>query len=327
MSSRLYRILIDDLKLGQTHRCVLRYALGQNFQREFEVIFASSINLNFPSSWQVKTEVALSLAAKLWIFENPIPQGKTLYLDGNNILQGNISELFEQEGLSFLQAARREPLSKLQFFLVNHAARDSQQLTQRLIRLAEQEYGKLANVDDLDISLLPSGWSPLFFSGETVVKVIDCQSIGDRPWYSCFAPSGTVWFAQVKAAITEGYLSVDNICQDVATGLVRPSLIVQIDKGIDNPFQLPKQLIELDDKFTYPELAVSAKQLKSIESNIFPPPKRILTRVIFSRYFIEIEVPERILQVRRAIQKILNYFFVERDTHGEQNVQESNKQN
>ena len=308
MDSRLHRILIDDLKLGQSHRCVLKYALESNCQRKFELIFASSLNLDFPPSWQVKKEVALSLAAKLWIFQNSVPQGKTLYLDGNHILQGNISELFEQESLTCLQAGRRESLGKLQFFLVNHGAVDSEQLGQKLIKLAEQEYGKLANFDDLDLSLLPPEWSPVLFSENPAAKVIDSQSIADRPWYSCFAPSGIVWFAQLQAAIAEKYLSVNSIRQDVAAGLVRPSLLVQIERGINNSFQLPKQLIGLDAQFTPPELAVSAEQLKLIESTIFPPPKRILTRVIFSRYFLEIEVPERIQQINRAIQKILNYF-------------------
>jgi hypothetical protein len=295
MSSIPYRIVIDDCRVGESHKSVLKYALEKYLTEESELIFASQSPIEVPKHWQVKSEVAFSLATKLWAIANPISSKKTLYLDGNQIIQGNCNELFQQNNQNCILASRHEPLNKLNFFLIDYNLAQKNQLTKRLLQLAQKGYTHLADFNDLDIGLYD----------RASASIIDCLALSDRPWYSVFAPYGSIWIAQLKEAIARGYLSIDTIEQDIERGLIRPSLLAQLKARIDNPFLLPKEIIALDNSFTPPELALSREQLQLIDSTIYPLPKRILTKVLFSRYFIETELPNRMLQVQRLWQKIL----------------------
>ncbi|PSB04138.1 hypothetical protein [Merismopedia glauca] len=290
MTSTLNRVLINDRYLPETQKCVLKYAIAQN-NHKLELIFTSDLDLDYPKHWQVKPEVAFSLAAKLWAIANPQKSEKTLYLDGNCLINGDLSLVFHQSSQSIFLSTQIASLAKLTFLMI-----DGDKLDRNLlIQLSCQDYSQIADFEDLNCHLLQP---------DLTAMVIDCISIGDRPWYSIFAPQGRVWMAQVKTAIEQEYLSLDCIERDINRGWLRPSLREQLKAGIEDSFVLTPEIAALDECFTPPELAVTPAQLQVITSTIFPLPKRIWSRVIFSGYFWEIEFPQRKLQVQRLLEKI-----------------------
>jgi hypothetical protein len=164
--------------------------------------------------------------------------------------------------------------------------------------LAAVEYGPLADFQGFPFTPLPPEWLPTSFGENPAAKVINCLPLGERPWYSAFAPSGGLWCAQLQETLAAGYLSLDAIRQDVAEGLVRPSLLAQVEQGSE-PWQLPPSAIESDWEFVPPELVVSPERVAIVSSTIFPLPKRKWQRVLFSSYFIEVELPQRWQQIQR----------------------------
>ncbi|MBZ8178487.1 hypothetical protein [Oscillatoria salina] len=296
-------VFVNDIGLGKTPKKLLNYHLISNCSGNLEICFASQLNLSIPHRWEVKPEVALPLAAKLWLITNQLAAEKTLYLDGNLFIYGNIEEIFQHESQTCLQATQEKVFAYLDFFVVNYTAKERQKLTKQLRQKSELNYSKLADFAKLKIEILPPEWSIFAYGENPEAKVIDCLALNSRPWYSCFAPFGKEWSMSLFSAIEKGYLDVEDIQQDVAAGLVRPSLLKQIELGIDNPFALPETAICLDLNFTPPELALSKEQIERLNSTTFKLPEKNWLRVYFSRYFIEQELPRLKKKMIPKIQK------------------------
>ncbi|MEC4984354.1 MAG: hypothetical protein SAJ37_04255 [Oscillatoria sp. PMC 1068.18] len=284
-------VFVNDIKLGKTAKKLLSYNLVSNCRTNVEICFASQVNLSIPRRWEVKPEVALPLVAKLWLITNQLAAEKTLYLDGNLFIRGNIEEIFQQQSQTCLQATEEKVFGYLDFFVVNYSAKEREKLAKKLNKKSESKYSKLADFINFKIDILPSEWSAFRYGEKPEAKVIDCLALNSRPWYSCFAPLGKEWSVKLFAAIENGYLDIQDIQDDISAGLVRPSLLKQIKLGIENPFALPETVIALDRDFIPPELAVSQAQIERLNSTTFNLPKKNLFRVYFSRYFFDEELP------------------------------------
>ena len=301
------QIFINDLGLGRTQKAVWRYALERHFPPEnLQLYYLSELNLDLPANWQVKPEVALSLAAKLWAFQEPASQGRLLYFDGNLLFQGNLRELLAIEPLGWLQAPQNLPIARWSFFWIDASATQRKAAARQLGQLAATNYGKLAEFSHFDSQPLPQQWYPVVFGENPAANLIDCRIMGERPWYRAFAPSGKLWARQLRSAMEKGYLSLDDIHEDVARGIVRPSLLWQMEQEIDNPFELPAVALTADRAFVLPEFVVSPEQQQMIETTIFPFPGRALHRLLLSpEYLFKFELPHQINRILGILRKIL----------------------
>lgn len=301
------KILVNDLGLGLTHKGIWYQALKQHFvTQNFELHYLSSLNLAIPPNWQVKPEVALPLAAKLWAFQQSEFLGQILYLEGNLFCQGNLAGLFDKISLGWLQAPQNLPIGKWSLFLLDCTAPQAAAAARQLEQLAESGYGNLAEFNNLDSQPLPQEWCPVRFGENPSASLIDCRAMGERPWYCAFAPSGRRWATQLRIALEQGCLSLNDLGEDVAGGLVRPSLLWQIERGIDNPFELPAAVVEADKTFILPEFAVSPEQRQMVDTTIFSFPGRELYRLLLSpKYLFQFELPHQIAKIKAICRKIL----------------------
>jgi hypothetical protein len=73
-----------------------------------------------------------------------------------------------------------------------------------------------------------------------------------QPWVSTVNPFGYLWIGCLRRALAAGFISRTEIEQDIANGFLRPSLLPQLDSGIDNPLELPNAIRRLDSDFEPP---------------------------------------------------------------------------
>ena len=88
--------------------------------------------------------------------------------------------------------------------------------------------------------------------------------LGQRPWVTSFAPRGPEWSRQLLGVFDEGLLTFEEIGRDIQEGLIRPSIIYQVKKRIEDPFRFPPAAFRMDDSFLPPELKVSDAQRKAL---------------------------------------------------------------
>ena len=73
-----------------------------------------------------------------------------------------------------------------------------------------------------------------------------------QPWVSHENALGYLWVRDLLEAVDSGFLTKDYVVEQVEKGYVRPSLLYQLEKQIDDPLLLPKQARMLDNHFVAP---------------------------------------------------------------------------
>jgi hypothetical protein len=76
---------------------------------------------------------------------------------------------------------------------------------------------------------------------------------GSEPWLSRSHPLGHLWMRDLLDGISLGFISAEMVAEEVRHGHVRPSLLYQIDQGLEEPLLLPRRARQLDRGFQAPQ--------------------------------------------------------------------------
>jgi hypothetical protein len=75
---------------------------------------------------------------------------------------------------------------------------------------------------------------------------------GSEPWLSRRHPHGHLWVRDLLHAIAHGYVRAELVAEQVVLGHVRPSLLYQVEHGIEESLLLPRRARRLDRSFHPP---------------------------------------------------------------------------
>lgn len=101
-------------------------------------------------------------------------------------------------------------------------------------------------------------WNALETYRPDKTALLHYTDMNTQPWVSHLNPLGYLWIATLRKAIQDGAVSRDFVEEEIAKGHVRPSLIYQIDYGIDDAILLPASVLGLDAKFVPPYLGIAS---------------------------------------------------------------------
>jgi hypothetical protein len=86
--------------------------------------------------------------------------------------------------------------------------------------------------------VISPGWKVLYYPAD-----------GSEPWIARDHPQGHLWVRDLLDAIAHNHLAAEVVAQQVALGHVRPSLLYQVEHGIEEPLLLPRRARQLDRAF------------------------------------------------------------------------------
>ena len=128
-------------------------------------------------------------------------------------------------------------------------------------------------------SLLPSEWNSLerYEPGKTCL--LHYTDMSRQPWISGDNPLESVWINCLMRAIKDGFISMEELIREVRLSHVRPSLILQLERGISLVRELGKDADLLDNCFTAPY-----KSLKNVGVSPWNSPlgftKAVLRKIV-----------------------------------------------
>jgi hypothetical protein len=95
-------------------------------------------------------------------------------------------------------------------------------------------------------------WNSLerFEDGETAL--LHYTDMGTQPWVSTSNPLNYLWMRDLFEAIDSGSIATEYVREHVEKGYVRPSILYQIERRIDDSLLLPKSARDLDRDFQAP---------------------------------------------------------------------------
>jgi hypothetical protein len=96
------------------------------------------------------------------------------------------------------------------------------------------------------------GWEPGPGAGLDRELVQYYPRDGSEPWISRSHPSGHLWVRDLLDAVAKGFVPTDLVAQEVRRGHVRPSLLYQVEHGLEEPLLLHPRARRLDRAFAPP---------------------------------------------------------------------------
>lgn len=182
-------------------------------------------------------------------------QGKALYLDSDMLVLRDLRELWQtpMNGMQMLSAQPpRETGRQAQFSVM---LMDCEKLPWRTMELVSKlddgqfTYGQLmhqmASVERWQPSL-PATWNSLEHHVEGETCLVHFTDMDRQPWLNPLHPHAALWSSYLLAAIREGHISHDTLLSEVRSGHVRPSLLDQVRLGIEDPRNLPFEVLRRD---------------------------------------------------------------------------------
>ena len=95
-------------------------------------------------------------------------------------------------------------------------------------------------------------WNSLERYEAQATRLLHYTDMNQQPWVATTNPLAHLWVACLRRSLADGFISRSELEREVATGHVRPSLIAQIDAGLDNPAELLQELRQCDAAFVAP---------------------------------------------------------------------------
>ena len=101
---------------------------------------------------------------------------------------------------------------------------------------------------------LAEGWNPGAYDEQGAdTLVLYYPADGLEPWHSRAHPLGHIWVRDLLDAIARKQVEPRFVAEQVALGYVRPSLLYQVEHGLEEPLLLPRKARRLDLDFQPPQ--------------------------------------------------------------------------
>lgn len=243
---------------------------------EFSIIESSSIPASVNAIYQFNREIPVPRSVKNrprtpFSFQRfLIPElcdynGRAIYMDADMLVFEDIAKLWNQ------------PLHDFDLLTVEEGS--GGRVAQFSVMLLDCEK-LLWNIDDIVNALdvgdieysslmyemrlaehigktIPATWNSLEnYSDETAL--LHYTDMNTQPWVSTSNPLGHLWVAALHRAIEKNFITRSDIEREVVLGHVRPSLLAQIDMGMDDPISIPNSIRRLDRGFVAPYQSLHA---------------------------------------------------------------------
>ena len=99
---------------------------------------------------------------------------------------------------------------------------------------------------------VPGIWNSLENYREGETALIHYTDMETQPWVSARNPLGYLWVRELMESVERGYILLDEIQENVRNKFIRPSLLYQVENGIEDPLLLPRKATQLDREFAQP---------------------------------------------------------------------------
>lgn len=192
-------------------------------------------------------------------------KGRAIYLDSDMLVFTDIRELWthpfgdaEILSVSEPKGTRRKPQFSVMLL-------DCESLKWDIRRIVDDLDAGHLTYDELLYEMKAGGridacidpaWNSLERYKEDETALVHYTDMTVQPWVSRENPLGYLWIRDLIQAIDNGFISRNYVEEHVRRGWVRPSLLYQVDRCLEDCLLLPKKAREMDRNFNPPYKAI-----------------------------------------------------------------------
>ncbi len=115
---------------------------------------------------------------------------------------------------------------------------------------------------------IPAIWNSIDMVIPGQTALIHYTDLNQQPWLTRSGTGHQHWIPLLREAVISGHVDMVAIADEVERGHVRPSLLAQLELGIDDPVDLPIDAVLADADFVPPHLQRPGP-LKNLIQNLF----------------------------------------------------------
>jgi glycosyl transferase family 8 len=240
---------------------VLEFSIRETTRQPVEIAAIDQFGRTIPTPQAIENRPRTPFSFQRFL----IPElcnfaGKAIYLDADMQVFSDIAELWDQDfkgcDLQTVQTSAEGRRGQFSVMLL-----DCARLDWRIEQIvADLDAGKLdyaalmfdmrvANKIGRDIA---PAWNSLEHYDPTSTRLLHYTDMNTQPWIAASNPLGQLWIACLRRAIVAQFITREEIIQEITAGHVRPSLLAQLDAGIDDSLLLPSAIRKLDRNFMAP---------------------------------------------------------------------------
>lgn len=185
-------------------------------------------------------------------------RGRAIYLDSDMLVFNNIRELFDahpsERAMSACQVppgSDRRPQYSVMVIDCEKARWDAHQLCER----AQTAYHEVMFDFDFEENKersLPYIWNSLELYEKDKTGLVHFTDMDRQPWISNVNPLAPLWQKYLNGAVRDGFIDMDEVIKAVEQGLVRPSLLFQVEQDELDPLAVPSRIRNQDKWYTPP---------------------------------------------------------------------------
>lgn len=241
---------------------VLEYSIRKHASMTVEVIPLHTLGIPIPEPRHPDNRARTPFSFQRFLIPEAAGyEGRAIYLDSDMQVCADISQLWrlEMEGNSLLSVSAPAGSARAPQYSV--MLLDCAKLDWKIDRIVELldrgvvDYkGLMADmclVSDQSASIDPE-WNSLeaFTPGRT--RLIHYTDMDTQPWINANHPFGAVWVRDLIEAVRGGFITLDEIRDHASRGWIRPSLVHQVENGIESTALVPPRVLALDRRYAPP---------------------------------------------------------------------------
>ena len=250
---------------------MLEFSIREHTQLPIEVsyLYESGIEIPVPKNIDNRPRTPFSFQRFL------IPQicnyrGRAIYLDADMQVFSDIAKLWQ---LPFagcdLQAARgtgddRRDQFSVMLLNCEQLNWDIREIVTELDSGNLDYHGlmyemKVAKKIGKDV---PPCWNSLESFDSETTSLLHYTDMNTQPWISLDNPLEHLWIECLRRAISNAFIDMDEIADEVKARHIRPSLLAQLDPRVYNAGSIPEHIKHLDQGFVAPYKQLSEGRLR-----------------------------------------------------------------
>lgn len=240
MSDETIKVFVGASESEWLPAQVLAHSIYSRTKRPCEVLSMNELAIPIPVPKDPSQRPVTRFSFQRFLIPQALGyKGRGIYLDSDMIAVGDIGELWDSPFPEnhYVQMC---PCWSSACMLIDSRCGWSIEGIVSLIDTRTMTYNKVMKVTPLGgcAASLPQAWNTMDRPLPMKVaeaKILHYTNMDTQPWLRAGHPHGALWTSALLAAIAEGFITSDDVLNEINRGHVRPSLALAI--GEEQPYE------------------------------------------------------------------------------------------
>lgn len=240
---------------------VLEFSIRETSIRPVDVVPLFTVDRDIPVPQAIENRARTPFSFQRFLIPEACDfTGKAIYLDADMLVFQDIGKLWDTDldGCDLQTVGQPDNGRRGQFSVM---LLDCERLCWNIDQIIEaMDAGSLDYAElmyEMKIAKrigrdIPASWNALEQYELSKTCLLHYTDMNTQPWISTINPLGHLWMACLRRALAKRFIQQEELIREIEMGHIRPSLLFQVESGIDDCIKLPASIRKIDKNYLAP---------------------------------------------------------------------------